>query len=171
MSVVHKLTEGLPVVPALFPAADTVIRAVPVPADYALQIKLPTALLCLIIVFFLKRPRSKKLAIRFTLLGVACMVVYLVLAALLLQHNPNFHQAGDNSTVGLWLTEVGQKELKEKGGDIEALHRDYGPEEWVTIYSKPSQLCSVAVLTIFYVGSFVTLTYGFARVPKRDGPG
>jgi len=159
MSFTRKLRTALPLVLALFPAVDGVLRLLPASRFYHRGIALPTALLCLCVVFVSRRPGSSRHAIRYTLLGAGLLGIYFVLASYLLHHN-DFHGAGDNSVIGFWLTETGEQELS-KAGTRASLHSQTGPVGWEVIYSKPSQWCSLALLALFYGGSFVSLTYGF----------
>lgn len=163
-----KINKALPIIPALFPGADYIIRAIPVPAQYALLIKVPTALICLVLVVYAQPSLSKRSAIRFASLGIVCLVIYLILSSALLYSDPQKYRPGDNSIVGLWLTDGAVQEMTEKGWNREALHSEYGPVEWVLIYNTWAQLSSAVILSIIYCSSFALLTYGLSRIPGHN---
>lgn len=148
-------------VTALFPGADTVIHVVPVAAEFSLLIKLPTALICLLIVFLVRKSGPSKRGVFFVILGVGIIFAYLVASHLLLYSNPAVHRKGDNSVVGLWPTAPARIEMDTMHWDRQTLHSHYAPMEWGIIYSQASQLSSVAILALLYCGSFALLTLGF----------
>lgn len=159
MSFTKKLKAALPLILALFPAVDGVLRLLPASRVYHRAIALPTALLCLCVVFVSRRAGSSKHAIRYTLLGAGLLGIYFVLTSYIL-YDKGIHGPDDNSVIGFWLTKNGEQYLRE-GGTRASLHSQTGPVGWEMIYSPLSQWCSLALLALFYGGSFVSLTYGF----------
>lgn len=148
----------------LFPGADLVLGAVPVPTDFAAFVKLPTAIACLAIVAFAKRPASAKKALRLGLIGAGFLALYLFLAGLLMFTNPQKFEAGDYAVIGLWPTAAARQEMA-KGISIEAIRLGYGPAEWTALYSGNSQRASALLLAGSYLAAFATLALAFKRLP------
>ena len=151
---------------ALFPGADLVLHAVPVPTDFAAFVKLPTAIVCLAIVAFAKRPPSAKKALRLALVGAGFLGIYLFLAGLLMFTNPQKFESGDYAVIGLWPTPSAREEVA-KGVPIEAIRLGYGPAEWTALYSANAQRASALLLAATYLAAFATLTLAFKRLPAE----
>jgi hypothetical protein len=151
-------------VAVLFPGADTVLRILPVPMDYALLIKLSTAMLCVFLYLAGIKPPSVRWGRLLFIGGLVTLTVYLFATQVLLYSSPFAHRAGDNSTVGLWLTETAAKKKNNQGLSDAQLRAQYTPSEWELIYSKPSQLATVGILLALYSGTFSMLTVGGRRL-------
>jgi hypothetical protein len=148
----------------LFSGADIVLKIVPVPIDYALIVKLPTAMICVFVYLASIKPSSMRQGRLLFIGGVGAMVFYLLAAQSLLYSNPATHRAEDNSTVGLWLTEPAKERMKDQGLSEPQMRSTYSPSNWELLYSKSSQLASVGILFSLYVSTFVLLTVGGKRL-------
>ena len=162
-----KLRKFLPGVPALFPGIDLVAKWLPVPADYELLFKLVTMMVCILLITFAIRLSKRSSAIWCSVVGCVCLAAYIMLASIFLYSNPILYRPGDNSVVGLWLTDKAGQKLRESKMDIEALRQSYGPLEWTLLYSKASQMTAAGAMFAVYCGAFVFLTIGLSPASKQ----
>jgi hypothetical protein len=155
-----------PYAPAGISLLDAIVRATPVPADYAVILKLPAAVVCLAIVLYAKPPARNAVAMRLLVSGALLLIVYCAFTLSSLHDNPLFYQPGDNSIVGLWLTDEARIILERNGWTVARLHDSYGPANWETIYSRGSQIARCVLLSILYASSFACVTLGLKRLSQ-----
>jgi len=157
------MTKGVAAasIAALFPGADAIIHVIPVSADYRFLIKIPTFLICVMIVWLFRKFQKKKAAVMCIFAGTLLISAYLAASAKLLYFNSLVYRSGDNSVVGLWPTDYAKDMMRKNQWDRLTLHSHYAPHEWGMLYSNGSQLSSVAILALLYCSSFGLLTLGF----------
>lgn len=159
-----KALKAIGATAALFPAADVIIKAIPVPADFELLFKIGTPLICVLLLWFAVRPQSKEWAMWLAFGGCAFLIAYLFLASFSLHSSPQYYTEGDNSVIGLWPTKYGHALIERAGGDRNLAFRDIGPEEWLGVYSRTSQAATVIFLFAAYAGAFSCLSVGMVRI-------
>lgn len=152
--------------PAGISVLDTIVRLTPVPADYAVILKLPTLLVCLAIALYARRPKSNKAALLQIICGAMLLGGYIGFTLSSLHSNPLFYRPMDNSVVGIWLTDEAKATIERENWSVKMLHNQYGPANWEQIYSKGSQLSRCAILSFTYVLAFALITLGLKRLPS-----
>ena len=116
------------------------LKALPVPVDYALLVKLPAALFCMMLGYVIATRRVRSVPVAYCVAGILFMFLYVIAAKLLLHSNPVYYRPGDNSLIGLWVSENGRNLMAQRGWSRAALEDDFAPGEWNLIYSQGSQL-------------------------------
>jgi hypothetical protein len=150
--------------PAAIAALDAFVKGTPVPADHAILLKLPAAVICSGIAWFAIPPKSKRSALAAMIVGAVLLTTYVFFTLASLHSNPQFYQPGDNSVIGFWLSDGARQLIKEEHITEETLRDRYGPENWNQVYSQVSQLTRSAAMSVLYCLTFASFTFALKKL-------